>query len=199
MSTVRLLAKLAGVSIATVSRAINGHPSVRPETREHIIALAQEYQYHPNRLSQSVMSGNNTTFGLLVPHVNDLFYSQIVSELLKCAYKEDYQVIILETFSEYKRTIHAISALIEQRVAGIFACTPCEDIIPMDVIYAIRSNYSDSSVLVKFKKNKKYFKKDQKGPRTFRIARRIHYTWQKTQIKTQTQFSLLSQKCRKSW
>ncbi|MEI6519538.1 MAG: LacI family DNA-binding transcriptional regulator [bacterium] len=140
MSTVRLLAKLAGVSIATVSRAINGHPSVRPDTREHIMELVQEYHYHPNRLSQSVMSGNSKMFGLLVPNLNDHFYSRIISELLKCAYKEDYQVIILETFSEYKRTIHAISVLIEQRVAGIFACTPCEDIIPMDIIYAIRSH-----------------------------------------------------------
>ncbi len=140
MANVRLLAKLAGVSIATVSRAINGHPSIRPETRDRIMALAKEYQYHPNRLSQSVMSGSSTILGVLVPNLSDPYFSRILSELIKCAYKEDYHVIMLETFSDYKRTVNAISSLIEHRVAGIFSCNPCEDVIPQDSIFAIQSN-----------------------------------------------------------
>ncbi len=140
MPNVRQLAKYAGVSIATVSRALNGHPRVSPETRARILALADELHYHPNRKAQSVMTGAHATLGFMLPSVTDTFHARVLSGVLNRAHAEAYQVLIIETHNDFPRTLQGLTACIEQRVAGIFTCTPCAAVIPAEIIFAIRSH-----------------------------------------------------------
>jgi len=140
MATVRFLAKLAGVSIATVSRALAGDPHVLPATRERILALAQEYHYHPNRSMLNAMTGASQSIGFLLPHADDAFNARILSGVSQRAFKEAYHVILLETRSDLTRTCGAFSLLIEQRVAGILACSPCYELIPKEIMLALRSH-----------------------------------------------------------
>jgi LacI family transcriptional regulator len=52
--TIKQIAKLAGVSRTTVSRVINNHPGVRPQTRERVLKIVQEYGYEPNLVARSL-------------------------------------------------------------------------------------------------------------------------------------------------
>ena len=66
------IAKLAGVSTATVSRALHGSQAIRPETRERIQALAQAHQYTVHAGAKNLRSGENRTLGLVIPYRHDL-------------------------------------------------------------------------------------------------------------------------------
>ena len=58
MATIKDIAKKAGVSISTVSYALNGVPKVNAETRERILAIAKEIDYHPNSLARNLKTGS---------------------------------------------------------------------------------------------------------------------------------------------
>lgn len=63
---IREVARLAGVSRQTVSRVINGHPSLRPETRDRVLATIEKLGYRPNRLAQALGRGMSGTLGVLL-------------------------------------------------------------------------------------------------------------------------------------
>ncbi len=65
-ASIRDVARLAGVSRQTVSRVINAHPSLRPETRERVLAVIEELRYRPNRLAQALGTSSSRTIGVLV-------------------------------------------------------------------------------------------------------------------------------------
>lgn len=140
MPSIRTLAKLAGVSIATVSRALNGQPYVEASTRTRIIELATALHYYPNRMTQQLYDDTRRTIGVLVPNITDFFFAQVISSLLTQAERHDYHVMICETHTEFSTTLQAITTLIEQRVAGIIACAPTADLLPAEVVLASRSH-----------------------------------------------------------
>ena len=64
-ASIRDVARLAGVSYQTVSRVINGSPSLRPETRDRVLAVIDELRYRPNRLAQALGTNRSQTIGVL--------------------------------------------------------------------------------------------------------------------------------------
>ena len=119
MLSVRKLAALAGVSIATVSRALRGDPCVRPETRRRIIEIAEQFHYNPNRLTQGLFSGKSHTIGFIVPDLYNSSYVDMLTGVLKEAYAHDYQVIVTESHTTQAQLSLLFSQLVEQRVDGI--------------------------------------------------------------------------------
>jgi DNA-binding LacI/PurR family transcriptional regulator len=65
-ANIRDVARLAGVSHQTVSRVINGHPSLRPETRDRVLAAMDELSFRPNRAARALVTSRSTTVGVLV-------------------------------------------------------------------------------------------------------------------------------------
>ena len=66
MATIKDIAKLAGVSVTTVSRALNGYSDVNTKTKQHIEEIAKEIEYSPNALARSLVMNKTKTIGLLV-------------------------------------------------------------------------------------------------------------------------------------
>jgi hypothetical protein len=79
---IREVAKKTGVSIATVSRAINLLPSMNPSLARRIRRVASECGYFPNSYARSLVSGKRKLFGLVVPDITNPFFAAIV-EVLK--------------------------------------------------------------------------------------------------------------------
>jgi len=131
---------LAGVSIATVSRALNGHPDVEEGKRARIHALAAELHYHPNRMAQHLYGGTRRTIGILIFDIVDNFFSQVVSSLCRQAACHEFQVMICETHGDLSSTLQAFTTLIEQRVTAIITCCPSAEIIPAEILLAARSH-----------------------------------------------------------
>ena len=81
--TLEQVAKVAGVSMKTVSRVVNNSPQVAPKTRNHVQRVIEELNYQPNRLASSLASGRTNTIGVLVHHsVQHIFDYPFFNELL---------------------------------------------------------------------------------------------------------------------
>lgn len=83
MTTLRDIAKRAGVSIATASRALSGHEYVHPETRARVQAVASELHYAPNAMARGLRRNQTRTAGLLLPDIRNSSYSGAAAALLQ--------------------------------------------------------------------------------------------------------------------
>ncbi|MHB9023181.1 MAG: LacI family DNA-binding transcriptional regulator [Armatimonadota bacterium] len=129
MTTVRELAKLAGVSRSTVSRALTNTPRINPATRARILELAAQFDYRP---PHGMPASSVLTIGCLIPHITSPFWAKILSGVLHAAFAESCHVITLETYSLFERTRLALSALVAQRVAGVLLGTGHAQPIPQE-------------------------------------------------------------------
>ncbi len=81
MTTVLDVAKLAGVSSATVSRVLNGHASVNAEARERVLAAALDLGFRPNRMAQGLRRGRGNSIALLVGDIEQNLYSALTKHV----------------------------------------------------------------------------------------------------------------------
>lgn len=118
------IAKLAGVSTATVSRALNGSEAIRPETRERIMALAQAHQYTVHAGAKNLRSGENRTLGLVIPYraslrmqVTDPFFLSMLGHLADAMTEAQYDLLLSRVNADH---LDECAALYDSgRVAGM--------------------------------------------------------------------------------
>ncbi|NYD40253.1 LacI family DNA-binding transcriptional regulator [Nocardioides panaciterrulae] len=94
MATLKAVAAHAGVSIATASRALSGHPRVDPHTRERVQQAAVAVGYRPNATARALKSNRSSLVGLVLPNVDSHFYAGISTRIQKTLGEEGYQVIM---------------------------------------------------------------------------------------------------------
>lgn len=130
MATIRQIARIAGVSPSTVSRALADHPYVRDAVKAQIQEIAQAYHYHPDRRAAHLLAGKSGTIGCLVPSVDSFFFSAVLKGILSSAYDASYQVLTLQSRHDPLHTQRALHAFVEQRVEGLIIATGHEAPIP---------------------------------------------------------------------
>lgn len=81
MATIKDVAKLAGVSICTVSRALADKNNIKPQTRERVLSAARELDYKPNFSARSLKIGSTNTLGLIVPDITNPYYPKVAKAL----------------------------------------------------------------------------------------------------------------------
>jgi LacI family transcriptional regulator len=116
---IREVAKKTGVSIATVSRAINLLPSVNPSLARRIRRVAIECGYFPNSYARSLVSGKSKLFGLVVPDITNPFFAAIVDSFEIYAVQQGYEILLAITSGDIERTQAALRRMIERRAAGV--------------------------------------------------------------------------------
>lgn len=94
---IREIAKLANVSVATVSRSINQPEKVSPETRERIMKVIHKMDYVPNPSAQSLSTGQTWTIACIVPTLRNEFFNQLVEGSQKVLGNANYKVLIYST------------------------------------------------------------------------------------------------------
>ena len=82
MTTLKDVARLAGVSIATVSYCINGTKNIRPDTRLKVMQAIEELNYIPNRSAQTLREPDSREIGIVIPDIEDPYYSEILKGLV---------------------------------------------------------------------------------------------------------------------
>ena len=115
----RDVAKRAGVSTMTVSRALNEPNKVSPEMRERVIRAVQEIGYLPNHLARSLSSNRSTTIGLIVPSIDNSIYTQTVKGLSVVLRRNGFQLMIAESGYDPAEEEDLIAAFLTQRVSGL--------------------------------------------------------------------------------
>ena len=81
MATIKDVAKLAGVSVATVSRVINNSPKASDSSRNAVMSAMEQLQYHPNANARALAQQSTETIGLIVSDVSDPFFGAMVKRL----------------------------------------------------------------------------------------------------------------------
>jgi len=103
LSTINDVAKKAGVSVATVSRAINGNTYVSPETLLKVKKAIDELNYKPNLLGRDLRRTRSERVLVLLPNISNPFYSEIVKGIEDVANRNGYSIMLCNTDSDIKR------------------------------------------------------------------------------------------------
>lgn len=103
MTTISDVAKVAGVSVATVSRVINGIANVSPETTAKVTKAIQELDYRPNLLGRNLRRTKSERILVLLPNISNPFYSEIVKGIEDVANRNGYNIMLCNTDSDIKR------------------------------------------------------------------------------------------------
>jgi LacI family transcriptional regulator len=123
MTTMRDVARVAGVSAKTVSRVFNEDPHVTEETRERVRWAMQKLDYVPNLLARSFRAGADPAVGLAVPDIDDPFFAEITSSIEIDLVGRGMAVVVSSLGQAAERERSALEALLRRQISGlIVAC-----------------------------------------------------------------------------
>ncbi|WP_210490339.1 LacI family DNA-binding transcriptional regulator [Microvirga antarctica] len=128
-STIKDVAKRAGVSTATVSNVFSGSKPVNAELRERVEGAARALSYHVDRAASQLRSGQTKVVGVLVPDLDDVFFTSLVSRLEVRAQEDGYDVIVASSRDNPELERSRLRALLGWRPSGLIA-VPNNDEIP---------------------------------------------------------------------
>ncbi len=113
------LAKIAGVSSATISRVINDDPNVKPETKEYVREIIKKYDYVANINARNLRASSSNTVGFLISNFNNPFFIKIYQGIESICRKHGYIVIIGITNERVEEQEKAIDLFLSYQVSGI--------------------------------------------------------------------------------
>jgi DNA-binding LacI/PurR family transcriptional regulator len=116
---IRDVAKRAGVSIATVSRTINGAPTVTPYLARRVWRAIEELGFYPDTQARSLVSGRSRTFGLIISEITNPFFPEIVQGFEDIAVQHNYEMLMSSTLHDPKRMALSVRRMIERQVEGV--------------------------------------------------------------------------------
>lgn len=117
--TIKDIAKIAGVSYSTVSRALAGSSSISEETRSKIEQICQEQGYYRNALAGSLTGNKTNVIGVIVPDITNPYYSELSLNIEKAAYRNGYSIILVNSCHKEKTVSDQFDFLISHQVDGI--------------------------------------------------------------------------------
>ena len=119
MATIKDVASEAGVSVATVSRTLNGVDRVSPGVRERVMAAAERLSYRPNAVARSLKSQNTRTLGLVIPNIRNPFFTQMARVVEDAAREWGYSLIFGNTDESPVKEAEYLDVLLEKQVDGL--------------------------------------------------------------------------------
>ncbi|MDI1321914.1 MAG: LacI family DNA-binding transcriptional regulator [Algoriphagus sp.] len=117
--TMKEIAKKLGVSVSTISRALQDSPELHPETKRKIVEMAKEMNYQPNLLAQSLRISRTKTLGVIVPEIISHFFGSCVSGIQDTANSRGYNVMICQSNESIEQEKANIKSLVSSQVDGL--------------------------------------------------------------------------------
>lgn len=117
--TIYDVAREAKVSMATVSRVVNGNDNVRKETRDRVMEVIKRLHYQPNAVAQGLASKRTTTVGLVVPDLTNLYFAELSKGIDDIALLYKYNIIITSIENRLMKEDQAIQSLLNKQVDGV--------------------------------------------------------------------------------
>lgn len=117
--TITDIAKELNTTPATVSRALNNHPSISEETRTRVLEAAKRLNYRPNTIDSSLRSGKSHLIGVLIPSAKINFFGSVVHGIESLASQHGYNVLIYQSNEKREFEQKGLQAFLNARVDGI--------------------------------------------------------------------------------
>ncbi|MDD3031146.1 MAG: LacI family DNA-binding transcriptional regulator, partial [Atribacterota bacterium] len=118
-TTIRDVAKAAGVHPSTVSRVINGNTNISQDTVNKVLTVIKELNYVPNALARGLKTNKLHTFGMLIPDIANPFFAGLARGVENAANEHGYNVILCNTDYSLEKEITYLRLLEERRVEGL--------------------------------------------------------------------------------
>lgn len=119
MVSIKDVAAQAGVSVATVSRVLNSHPSVSPDARGRVLAAVDALGYRPNAVARSLRTDQTRTLGLVISDVLNPYFTELARFVEEEARAHGYSVIIGNADERPELQDHHVRTLLDRRIDGL--------------------------------------------------------------------------------
>jgi len=120
---IHTVARLANVSIATVSRTINHIPTVNPKMAKRVWQVIKELNYFPNSQARSLVSGRSRLLGLIVSEITNPFFPELIQGFEDVAVEHGYEILIGSTNYDPERMKRCIRRMVERKAEGVAVMT----------------------------------------------------------------------------
>lgn len=128
MVSIREVAKLAGVSPATVSRVLNGTAKVDEEKQQRVLKVVRETGFIPNEVARSLFKKSSKLIGMIVPNIENPFFNEMAKAIEEEAYKNGYRLTLCNTDDDNAKERENIRMLSRMNADGIILMTNNEEI-----------------------------------------------------------------------
>lgn len=125
-TTIYDIAQRLNLAASSVSRALSNSDKVNAATKALVLQTALEMNYQPNVMAANLRKGNNPTIGVVVPRINQNFFSNIIAGLEEVTYKKEYNLIICQSNELHAREVDCINTLVNQQVSCIMISIAAE-------------------------------------------------------------------------
>jgi LacI family transcriptional regulator len=125
-ATIRDIADLAGVSIATVSRVLNDRPDVAPGTRENVLQVVRQQGFSTNRGARGLSSGRTGMIGLTLPLVADAYFGPMLGGAAEALHERDMRIVLAPTLHQHDREVSLLERLMRGTTDGAILMLPEE-------------------------------------------------------------------------
>ena len=117
--TIKDIAEKAGISYATVSRALNGKYGVNPETRRQVLEIAASLNYSPNAIARGLVKKKTLSIGLIIPDITNPFFPEVARGVEDYSEKRDYSIFLCNSNWDKNKENRYVRLLVEKRVDGL--------------------------------------------------------------------------------
>lgn len=124
MASIKDVAAEAGVSVATVSRVLNDHPSVSADARTRVLAAVEALGYRPNAVARSLRTDQTHTLGLVISDVMHPYFTELARSVEEEARALGYSVIIGNADERPDLQDHHVRNLLDRRIDGLLVSPP---------------------------------------------------------------------------
>lgn len=125
--TIREIAKLAGVSVTTVSQILNNKGSrFSQKTRQKVLDIVEEHQYKPDYFASNLINRRSKTIGMIVPDVTDFFFSKVIEGVESYLDPLGYMIVLCNSHHDQSQELRFLEELRHRSVDGILLATPNE-------------------------------------------------------------------------
>jgi LacI family transcriptional regulator len=117
--TIYDVAREANVSMATVSRVVNGNPNVKPATRKKVVEVIDRLGYRPNAVARGLASKKTTTVGVIIPDISNIFFAELARGIEDIATMYKYNIILSNSDQNSEKELHLLNTMLGKQVDGI--------------------------------------------------------------------------------
>lgn len=117
--TIYDVAREAGVSMATVSRVVNGNKNVKENTRQKVLDVIERLDYRPNAVARGLASKKTTTVGVVIPNIANSYFSILAKGIDDIATMYKYNIVLASSDEDDDKEVNVVNTLFAKQVDGI--------------------------------------------------------------------------------